>query len=449
MAKFRSKSKPLPTFKPKPRKVPVGHHQLTIVSLADDGRGIARADGKTVFVTGALPGEVVSARYKGSYKNYDVADTVQIIQPAAERVQPVCEYFLSCGGCSLQHLAYTDQLTHKKHHLQMLFKPLLQDNSVWAETLAASALQYRHRARFAVSADRDGCVVGFKQAESHKVVDIDRCYIVQEAISNSLLSLKPVIGALKSRSSITEVSITEDSDKKLAVLMLCKHQPEASDITVLQSLADAKNWLIELRLVNTHTSFWRSGDKRLVSLLSDAGISLPYALGDFTQVNEAVNQQLISTAISWLAVNKEDVVADYFCGIGNFSLPVAQRAGSVLGYELNKSMVEKAEHSAVSNNIENTRFFCRNLMSDNVIVEAVCNKVLLDPPRAGAEQLCEKLAASEVTDIVYISCNPSTLRRDAAILLAGGFTLSYIALADMFPQTKHSEVITLFTKNKG
>lgn len=452
MARFKTSSKPLRTFKPAPRKVPAGNQLLDIESLASDGRGISRAKGKPVLVVGALAGEQVKARYTAVHKRYDEAELVKVVTASPLRVVPCCQYAGSCGGCNYQQLDYSAQLDHKQQQLQQQFASLLATGSEPLAPLSSQPLHYRHRARLAVKADKQGCKVGFRQAQSHQLVDIDHCQIIYQSLSDSLPSIKTLLASLARRSVVTEVSLCEDSDGKQGLMLACKKALHTNDYPLLESYAAEQNLRIEVHWTEGRddpvTHHWQTGLTQLHYRLAGATISLPFTLTDFTQVNPLINQQLIDCARDWLQLSLDDTLADYFCGLGNFSLSMAAQLESVYGYELSASMVAKASAAAADNGISNSFFRVSNLMAADAAINRSANKVLLDPPRAGAEVLCRQLALATAERIVYISCNTDTLLRDAEILTKQHYQLEKICLADMFPQTRHSEAIALFSRVK-
>ncbi len=450
MAKFRSSSKPLRTFKPQARTVPTGTHSFEIIRWSNDGRGIAMPQGKTVFVKGALLGEQVDARYTATHKKFDEAQCVSINKPAPERVVPRCEYFGRCGGCDLQHVSDQQQLSLKQQQLQNLFAQLQADSAIeWAAPIHSKPFAYRHRARLAVKANRTHCRIGFRQSDSHDIVSINHCEVLYPGLNKQLPAIQALIASLQARSSIQELAITEDSYQQQGMILYSKQPLRADDLDRLEQFAHKTGLIIEVWPIKSpdQQPLWHSArDKPLRYALVDQAIDLQYSLGDFTQVNPSINQALLNRAIEWLSLEKTDTVIDFFCGIGNFSLAIAAQVEHVIGYELMPSMVAKAEANAEINNIDNVEFKPSNLMSATLAVRQAFNKVLLDPPRAGAEHLCRQLASCSASDIVYISCNAQTLLRDARLLIEGGYQLKAIALADMFPQTVHSEVVSWFTK---
>ena len=450
MAKFRSKNKPLRVFKPQQRSVISGQHLIPVASLADDGRGIAAINGKNVFVTGALAGETVSARYVASHKTHDEAVVVSVSKNSPHRVKPLCEYFDQCGGCDLQHLDYPSQTQHKWDRLSQLFSPWLDsDDRLVVGSITGDPWSYRHRARFAVDASKHSCNIGFRQARSHKVVDITRCSIVFDGINDALATVRRLVKSLKNRSVINEVSITEDSSGNIGIAIFCTRPLSASDIAAVSEHAITHDCHIEVRSSATATQcmFPEGRSVALSYTLDSYDVVIPYTVDDFTQVNPAINHRLVALTIKWLQLGEKDVVADFFCGIGNFSLPISTFVARTVGFEWVASMVDKARSNAVFNHIDNCEFKVIDLTADRLVIDEDFNKALLDPPRAGAEKICKQLAESKLERIVYISCNPRTLARDSKILTQGNYQLTELSLADMFPQTVHSEVVALFTRS--
>jgi 23S rRNA (uracil1939-C5)-methyltransferase len=289
--------------------------------------------------------------------------------------------------------------------------------------------------------------VGFRQAQSHQLVDIDHCHIIYRTLSDRLPAIKHLLASLKRRSVVSEVSLCEDSDGQQGVMLACKQALHDSDLMLLKSYAAEHQLRIEVQWPESDVSqHWQTGLPQLYYRHAGSTISLPFTLTDFTQVNPLINQQLIDCARDWLQVSVGDTLADYFCGLGNFSLAMAAQLEAVYGYELSAAMVEKATAAAADNGSANSHFRVSNLMAADARINQSANKVLLDPPRAGAESLCRQLAVASADRIVYISCNTQTLLRDAQLLTAKNYRLEKIRLADMFPQTRHSEAIALFTR---
>ncbi len=449
MATFRSKNKPLRTFKAAKRTVPTGNHRVTIDRLATDGRGVARPAGKTVFVVGALPGEVVDVRYSAVHKNYDEAVCVMVKDASANRVTAQCAHYQNCGGCNLQHLSYDEQLLVKQDGLQQQLNHLLIDDKhgplILSEAVVGQAYQYRHRARLTVTANKKNFKIGFKQSASHQTVDIERCEVLYPELSQLIAAIKHCISRLKGRSSIEQLLLVEDGDSHIYAQLISKKMLPQNDLDVLQDLAKSQ-LTIECALQESGKPYWQSQIKQPFYKLEKYNITIPFTINDFTQINPVINQQMIDRACDWLSLSDSDVVADFFCGVGNFSLPIARYAKQVFGYEVVDQMVDKATSNAVLNKLDNIEFSAVDLFKQSLPNQLLFNKALLDPPRAGAEFLCRELSQLNLDCLIYVSCNPISFFRDAKILLEGGYTIDKMSMIDMFPQTAHVELIASFSK---
>jgi 23S rRNA (uracil1939-C5)-methyltransferase len=449
MANFKRKSKGLRQFKPGQRSVPTGHHVMQIDSLADDGRGIARPKGKTTFVSGALPGEQVKAQYSSSRKDFDEAQLVSVIEPSRLRENPACQYFERCGGCSLQHLNYSAQLDHKESQLKRLLGGLPQQQAIdWQPALHAEPYAYRHRVRFSIHANKRGCVIGFRPDQSHQVIDVQQCVIAFSGINQCLGKIRPVILQLSGRSQLRECVISEaEQGVRFSLQLVSKRELSKSDIDPLEQLATEEHWQLQLCLESDlNKPYWQTQQADSFYQLPDFDCDIRYQPTDFTQVNPSINRRMIAQALDWLQLTEQDQVADFFSGVGNFTLPMAKLAGSVKAYELIPAMIEKVTANASHNQLANVQAEQANLFTEKLPVPERLNKALLDPPRAGAMALCQHLAGLSLQRLLYISCNPRTLKRDAELLLEGGFRVEKGCLVDMFPQTRHSEAILLFVK---
>lgn len=458
MAKFSKKKPPaLRVFKPQQKKIKDGNFEFTIDNLSEDGRGIARPLGKATFVRGALPGEHVTGRYLAHHRQFDDAELVEVIHSADERVQPACEHYQDCGGCTLQHLGYSAQLSFKQQRLMTLFRPLSDSQAepiVWCDNIIAEPLNYRHRLRLAVKANKHSVKIGFRRFNSHDIVDINHCSVAQPALNRLLNSLKRCVTELKSRSSVEEIRLMEDGEGKLSLQLLVKSVLLDEDYQQLSELKASDNLhYIAVSPIKSQGSspYWQDGEPLSSYQIDQPQCTVGFEIEDFTQVNPAINQLMVSTALHWLALNKDDVVADLFCGVGNFSVPLAMSGVPVVAYELVDAMVAKGRENATRNQLNNLSFkrkdlFLEQKKSSFFYKKQPVTKALLDPPRAGAKALVEQLADSSVSTLLYVSCNPQTLVRDATILQQGGFKLSKATMIDMFPQTTHIETMMLFEK---
>ena len=448
MAKQRPKLK---VFKPKSRQLSSATPTVLITDLNDEGKGVARAeDGKAIFVVGALPGERVIIKYTQHKKQYDEAVVLKMIIASPHRVVPSCEYYGRCGGCDYQHLSYEQQLAIKNAQLQRLFAPLQgrQERLIkWEKPVSAGAEHYRHRARFSVTANKKGVLLGFKQSSSHQLIDVETCLIADNQINALLPAVRALLTGLQSRSSIVECVLSVDSSANVSLIFVSKYELVESDYQQLAAYSSVNAVAMQVSLHSRYydAPLFQSG-LEVFNYQVDEQLTLNYQATDFTQVNPAINQLMIGQVLSWLDVSKSDNVLDYFCGVGNLTLPIAREVNQVVGYELVKSMVDKASANACGNSISNAGFRQIDLFSDEVAIQKGFNKVVLDPPRAGAANLCSKQLPAEVECVLYISCNPSTLVRDAEFLQQQGFTITRASLLDMFPHTKHIESMLLMQR---
>ena len=459
MVKFSNKKPPgLRVFKPQPKKIKTGEFDFTIEKLSEDGRGVARPAGKATFVCGALPGEQVKGRYLAHHRQYDEAELVTVVSASEQRAKPSCEHYQDCGGCTLQHLDYLAQVGFKQQRLQALFHTLSERQPEpirWANDITASPLHYRHRLRLAVKANKHAVKIGFRRFNSHEIIDINDCSVAQPALNQLLKGLKSCLIALKTRSAIEEIRLLEDGEGKLAVQLLVKSALIDEDYQRLKDFKRRENlryFAVSAAKPVATKPFWFDGEALNSFQLAQPECTIGFEIEDFTQINPEINQMMISTALQWLALTKEDMVADFFCGVGNFSVPLAASGAAVVAYEVVDAMVEKGRDNALRNQLSNLTFkrqdlfqsLPKKIFSHN---QHKITKALLDPPRAGAKALVEQLANEQLTKLLYISCNPQTLLRDAEILQQGGFNISQAAMIDMFPQTTHIETIMLFEKN--
>jgi 23S rRNA (uracil1939-C5)-methyltransferase len=438
MAKHRA----INTFKPAKKnatKLSELSIELTIDSLADDGRGVARYENKVVFVADALLGETVQAKISRSHKRFDEAELLEIITASADRVAPICAIYDQCGGCQLQHLNYPSQLVYKRAKLE---KVITANGGAAAETaiLQASDTQYRHRARLSYYNGQ----LGFKAKSSHDIVAVEQCPLLESAINTALTKSRISICRYFGDKAKGEVSFSADRDGRVGIHIqkdgfvdLKRSEQLAVDIEApafLHSVAGSKGpaWL---------------GASSPLQYRTLGALVLRYQPGDFTQVNVAVNRQIIDLCLRWLAPQADELIADYFCGLGNFSLALANTGAWISSFDAGATMISSAKQQALAAGLA-IDYFCADLFDTTAItIPAGCHKVILDPPRAGAKILCERLAANKaVSSIVYVSCDPATLNRDLGILSAAGFSIVQAAMADMFPHTYHVESVVFLTR---
>lgn len=409
--------------------------EFRIDRLSAEGRGMAFDNGKPIFIAAALPGELVRARITTDKRDFSEADLIEVIEPSPQRCVPKCDLFGRCGGCQLQMFDVGDQLAHKQDALQRLLQPFVTSkradasDAFWALSLTASPWHYRHRARLAVAEQNDKPIVGFKAANSHRVLAVPACPILDQRLQPLLAELPAWLAQLSQWRRIDEVLLVVDSAGQIGMTWRAQRAFPKADAEKLEALCRAANVQCGSAAALTYA-------------VPSQGTSIAFGPDDFTQVNPSINDQLASRVSEWLAPAADDRVADFFCGLGNFSLPLARYAAVVDGYEVNAAMVQRARDNAQRLQIDNTKFHRLDLFEPIERFPAPMTMALLDPPRAGAKVLCEKLAKlKSLRRIVYVSCNPQTLARDLGILTGGGFELRRAALVDMFPQTGHSEAI--------
>ena len=422
-----------------------------IVSLDHEGRGVARIDGKAVFVAGALPGESVLLQRTRRQRRHDEAELVEVLQASPDRVTPRCPHFGVCGGCSLQHLAHHAQLAAKG---RIVAEELRRIGGVeperWLEPLAGPAWGYRRRARLGSRfVDRkERVLVGFRERGSPLLADLGQCEILAAPVGALLRDLAALIGALGIRRQVAQVEVAV-ADNRTALVLRVLADPSDQDLSRLREFQEAQDLDIYLQ----------RGGLDTVQPLTPPGTELCYALPglpqgiafaptDFIQVNGELNRLMIARAIELLEPRPSDRVLDLFCGLGNFSLPLALRAAEVMGVEGDAQLVARAARNAERNGIGNARFAAADLAGDTsqaAWARASWDLVLLDPPRAGAREVLGIATAARPRRIVYVSCHAGTLARDAGILVQQhGYRLKAAGIMDMFPHTSHVESIALF-----
>ncbi|MGH1371983.1 MAG: 23S rRNA (uracil(1939)-C(5))-methyltransferase RlmD [Cellvibrionaceae bacterium] len=426
--------------------------QLLIEGFSHDGRGIARHQGKTVFVEGALPSETVEVAHYRRQKRFSECRSKNVVTASPERVQPSCGVFHRCGGCQLQHLQADKQIEYKQQALlQMLLRQYQLQPKQLLEPIRSNSEGYRTRVRFGIDAKGQ---LSFRQKASDDLVAITACPVIAPNLQRLLPQVQAWLNQLPERSGITHIEMIDAADdhgEPLSALVIRHIKP----------LSVAQREVLQLQL--TGTICWFQAQKGgplsnatdepvapyLYLSLPNEGIQLKFSPGDFTQVNAAVNEKMVAQAIEWLQLESGDCVADLFCGMGNFTLPIAKRVAKTLGIEGSDLMVERASQNAAANELTEVEFKALDLTSTELgmlLVREKINKILIDPPRSGAKFVCEQIADSDIKKLVYVSCNPASLARDASILAGAGFELSALRSMDMFPHTSHMEAMALFVR---
>ncbi len=446
MAKRRHRrGKPLPTE-------PV---EITIGSLSHEGRGVGRIDGKTVFVDRGLAGETIQMKYTFQRGKFDEGRAISVDNPNPQRVAPPCKYFGVCGGCSMQHLSTGAQIVHKQSILAEQLKHFA--NTVpeqWLQPLQADLLAYRRKARLGVRyvIKKERTLIGFREKYSNYLADIGKCPILVEPVSDLLDPMSKLIDEMDSRLFIPQIEVA-CGDEQVALIIRHLQPVSEKDHTAWVEFAKQHKVIIYLQPKGPKTvhRIWPvdDTDAQLSYRLKDFDLEMLVEPLDFTQVNASINNLMIPLALELLDVQPQDNVLDLFCGIGNFTLPLATKAKAVVGVEGVQDMVDRATKNAAHNQLKNVEFYQADLaadLSDKEWVKRQYNKVLIDPARSGALEVIANIVQFNPQKIVYVSCNPATLARDTGELIKAGYKLVKAGVMDMFPHTTHVESIALFEK---
>ncbi len=425
--------------------------EADIVSLAHDGRGVARIGGKAVFIAGALPGERVRVRVTGRRRKLDEGLLEEVLVPSPDRVIPRCEHFGICGGCSLQHLAPAAQLAAKQ---AQLLEDLQRIGHVTPARvlapIAGPSWAYRRRARIGVRFVRKKgrVLAGFRERDKPYIADLHHCEVLVAPLRSLPQRLAALVETLSIREQLPQVEVAV-GDTATALVFRVMQPPNAADLAALAAFGRDLGVQIHLQpggLDTVHAL--ESGQSPLTYGVDQPPLSIEFAPTDFVQVNAEINQAMVAAALAALDADPADRVLDLFCGLGNFTLPLARRVNQVIGVEGDAGLVAKARANAVNNGIENAGFFTENLFEPagfGAWATARYDRILLDPPRAGAKELLPLVDHWRPRRLVYISCHPASLARDAGILVANhGFALAGAGVMDMFPQTTHVESIAVF-----
>lgn len=433
--------------------------ELAIERLSHEGRGIARLDGKLIFVQGALPGETVRATYTFTHKKYDEARTIEVLSASADRVEPPCAHFSICGGCSLQHLSRAAQISFKQGVLEEQLKHFGGiEPEQWLPPLLDAELGYRRKARLGVKfvIKKDALLVGFREKQSNFLADIERCVVLDDRLGNELLALRAVINGLEKRASIPQIEVAAGDEDVALVFRHMEALPE-SDVAALVAFCTERSWHLYLQPAGPDSvhRVWPPRDaepfeNRLHYALPDFGLKLAFHPMDFTQVNAGINRRMLNLALELLDPQPEDRVLDLFCGLGNFTLPLATRAKTVVGVEGVQTMADRGMENAKRNNLGNVSFYAQDLTADfsqQPWARQGFDRILIDPPRSGAQEIVQYLPKFGAKRVVYVSCNPATLARDAGLMKEAGYRLTKAGVMDMFTHTTHVESIAVFEKN--
>jgi len=434
-----------------------GDGALDIESLDMQARGIARRDGKVVFVEGALPGERVTVHTVRCKPSYEIARAETWLRESSQRVPPRCPHFGVCGGCAMQHLDPAAQVAIKQRVLEDSFRHIGKLKAPrLLPPLHGPTWGYRYRARLSVRVvpKKGGVLVGFHERKSSYVADMRECHVLPRHVSDLLMPLRAMIAAMSAPDRMPQIEVAI-GDATTALVLRHLLPLSDGDLTILRAFAQQHGvtWWLQSKGPDTVQPLISEDGDRLAYRLPEFGLRMPYRPTDFTQVNHAINRTLVSRALGLLEVQTQDRVADLFCGLGNFTLALATRAKEVVGIEGSKALTDRALDAARRHGLsERTRFATLNLFEVDVAWLRELgrfDRMLIDPPREGAQAVAQALSqlapAERPCRIVYVSCNPATLARDAAIMVhEGGYALKAAGVINMFPHTGHVESIAVF-----
>jgi len=426
-----------------------------VESLDHEGRGIARIDGKAIFIEGALPGERVLFQATRIKPNFEEGEATAVLKESADRVTPGCKFFGLCGGCAMQHASPALQLAAKQRVLE---DNLARIGKVEPEQIlppiSGSPWGYRHRARLSVHfvPKKGGVLVGFREKKSSYVADMTSCEVLPRSIGYLIVPLRELMTSLDGRDRIPQIEMAIGANVIALVLRVLEPLSQA-DEERLRIFADAHKvqWWQQSKGPDTAVAWYPLDAPALTYRLPEFNLELAFRPTEFTQVNHEVNERMVKRAVDLLDPQPGDDVVDLFCGLGNFSLAIARRGANVVGVEGSEALVQRASENAAHNGLsDRARFFAADLYTDPVRAVASlpkASKWLIDPPRDGAMEVCKLVDENTVERIVYVSCSPSTLARDAEVLVrTKGYRLKAAGVINMFPHTAHVESIALFER---
>jgi 23S rRNA (uracil1939-C5)-methyltransferase len=425
----------------------------TVDALTHEGEGVIHG-GKTVFVAGALPGEVVRFRRVRRRSRHDEAELIVVVRPSPERTEPRCAHFGTCGGCALQHFAAERQIEAKQIELaDGLARVARVEPQRWLEPLRGPPWSYRRRARLGARyvAKKGRVLVGFRERLSPYVTATERCEVLAPPAGALIGPLAELLTGLDVRERVPQIEVAVGENATALVLRVLA-EPTAADREKLERFERENRVRLHLQRggLDTVTRFSTECDEAPLNYrLAEFDVRIEFAPTDFVQVNGPVNAALVSRAVSLLDVTSASRVLDLYCGLGNFTLPLARRASEVLGVEADSVLIERARHNARLNGLPNASFIAADLtqpLDDLPWLSRRFSHVLLDPPRAGARDVMRTIARIAPERVLYISCHPGSLARDVGVLVhEHGFALEAAGVVDMFPHTTHVESIALLT----
>lgn len=429
--------------------------EVVIEGMSHEGRGIARVNGKTVFVAGALPGERVQIRIYRRSRQFDQASTLEVIEASPQRIDPHCAAYSVCGGCSLQQLGSDDQIVMKQ---QMLLEQFAHAGIRVEEVLPPLRSEpwgYRRKARLGVKyvPGKQRVLVGFRERATPYIADMRACEVLLPEVGHRLEQISAMLGELEARAQIPQIEVAADEHN---VQLVFRHlQPlSAGDREKLAAFARTTGFFVQLQPggVDSVHNLYPARQSLYFRPEAEGPVRIGFCAHDFVQVNFELNRAMVAQAMHLLDPGPGDTVLDLFCGLGNFTLPLARRAASVFGVEGDAAMVARARQAAQDNGFSNTDYAVANLDEaelDAPWLQRRYDLLLLDPPRSGALEIARRCRTLGARRLLYVSCQPSSLVRDAAMICAQGYSLSKLGVMDMFPQTAHVESMAVFDRQTG
>jgi 23S rRNA (uracil1939-C5)-methyltransferase len=436
------------------RKLPREPFEARIEDLSHDGRGVTTHEDKKVFVHGALPGELVMVKVTDRKRSFDEGETVSVLEPSPDRIEPRCPHFGQCGGCSLQHLDPVKQIQAKQNTLVQNLERIgkVKPETVW-DPLTGPQWGYRRKARLSVRYvhKKERVLVGFRERYGRFVADMQTCFVLDERIASQLGGLSELIYSMEAKRTIAQIEVACGDDDCALVFRNLEPLSEG-DLEKLRSFAKETGLAVLLQPSGPASIHClEPASVNLTFCIPEYDLQLAFGPSDFIQVNTEMNRLMIHRVLELLEPVEGDRILDLFCGLGNFTLPLAKAAGAVVGIEGDAELVRRASENARKNGVANAIFHAADLNEDPGSapwLKQGYDKVLVDPPRSGAEFILPHVAASGAKRVVYVSCHPASLARDAGILVREhGFRLLGAGVMDMFPHTGHVESIALFERN--
>ncbi len=435
---------------PRPPQEPV---EAVIESMSLEGKGVTHIDGKAVFVGGALPGEKVMFKYTSINRKFDEAYVSEVLEASDDRVEPGCPHFQICGGCSMQHMAVENQIHHKQ---KAMLDALTHIGKVTPQTvfepMTGEPWGYRRKARLGVRHVRkkNKVLVGFRERSGGFLADIDACKVLHPSVGEKLIDFQTLIIQMEAKESIPQIEVAVGDE---ATALVFRHlEPLCDgDQQLLVEFGQSHDFQIYLQPKGPTTvhCIWPE-NPGLFYEHPEFDTKVAFGPQDFFQVNSSINRKMVPRAVELLELDGSQKVLDLFCGLGNFTLPIAKNAAEVVGVEGDNVMVQRAKQTALDNGVGNTSYFAFDLtaeVQDEPWMKQKYDRILLDPPRSGAKEVIEKFSKLDASRIVYVSCHPGTLARDADELVnKQGYRLVGAGVMDMFPHTAHVESIAVFER---